>query len=256
MEKIPSTLILHKRPDGADTSFASLRRPLADSPLQQWLGAVDNGKYQQAPALNNFAFDRVKDLWDEPVDDSDDDSEREEEDPEQQAEPDVARRPARMGRRQALTTLYEAIEQSTDKICFIQYQPDGQTTPRWFLVQVNLEQMDPVAAKQQGIYWVYWLIQHYQDCLKLPTGECRYWPEVHERTTDPKNPYGPIIPVRPGRHRTILRQGNRKLYEDKFELATNLLHGPVNYQTGGRHVIPIPEWEILSQKAALKDIDT
>jgi hypothetical protein len=120
MEKIPSTLILHKRPDGADTRFASLRRPLADSPLvQQWLGAVDNGEYQQAPALHNFAFDKIEDLWDEPVDDSDDDSEVEEE--EENNRPRPARAPTRMGRRQALTALYEAIEKSTDKICFIQY---------------------------------------------------------------------------------------------------------------------------------------
>jgi hypothetical protein len=51
------------------------------------------------------------------------------------------------------------------------------------------------------------------------TQECQYWPEVHECTADPQNPYGPIIPVRPGCHLTILCQGNRILYEDKFKLA-------------------------------------
>jgi hypothetical protein len=71
MEKIPSTLILHKRPDGADTRFASLLRPLTDSPLQNWIGAIEYGEYRQAPALNNFAFNKIKDLWDEPLDDSD-----------------------------------------------------------------------------------------------------------------------------------------------------------------------------------------
>ena len=90
----------------------------------------------------------------------------------------------------------------------------------------------------------------------MPTRECRYWPEVHERTTDPQNPYGAIIPVRPGRPLTILRPCHRILYEDEFELASNLLHGPVNYRTDGRHSIPIPEWDLLATKAALRGIDT
>jgi hypothetical protein len=113
-----------------------------------------------------------------------------------------------------------------------------------------------MAAKEQGIYWIHWMIRHFRDCLQMPMKECRYWPEVHEKTNDPNNPYGPIIPVRgPGRHETILRQGNRILYEDEFDLATNMIHGPVNFGKGGKHVIPTQEWVIFKQKAAICELD-
>jgi hypothetical protein len=75
MEKIPSTLILHKFPDSADTQFASMQQTLAESPLEQFLGVTKYGEYQQAPVLNNFAFHRVEDLWDEPLDGSELDKE-------------------------------------------------------------------------------------------------------------------------------------------------------------------------------------
>jgi hypothetical protein len=68
--------------------------------------------------------------------------------------------------------------------------------------------------------------------------------------------YGPIILVQSGQHLTILRQGHLILYEDEFELATNLIHGPVDYQMGGCHIIQTPKWELLAQKVSLKDIDT
>jgi hypothetical protein len=159
MEKIPSTLILHKRPDGADTRFASMRHPLTESPLEQFLGVTAHGNYRQAPALNNFAFDRIEDLWDEPLDVSGSDEEVTTETLEGPRVPlPEAVVPVPQGRRQALTSLYTTIRRLKDKLCFIQYQPDGQTTLGWFIVQVNLDRTNPIAATQQGVYWVHWLI--------------------------------------------------------------------------------------------------
>jgi hypothetical protein len=73
---------------------------------------------------------------------------------------------------------------------------------------------------------------------------------------DRKNLYGQIILVCPGCHLTILGQGNRILYESEFKLTSNLLHGPVDYGTGGQHSIPLPERKILATKVALHDIGT
>jgi len=77
MEKLPSTLILHKCADGADTRFAATRQPLSRSPLEKWLGALDNGAYQQAAPERNFAFEPLANMWseaaDDPIDDPNDD---------------------------------------------------------------------------------------------------------------------------------------------------------------------------------------
>lgn len=60
MEKIPSTLILRKRTDGADTRLASMRSPLAPNPLEKWLGVLECGSYRQAEGNPNWAFTRLK----------------------------------------------------------------------------------------------------------------------------------------------------------------------------------------------------
>jgi hypothetical protein len=52
---------------------------------------------------------------------------------------------------------------------FFQHQPMGQMLPSWFMVQVNLDKTDLVAAKEQGVYWIHWMVRHFQDCLKRPT---------------------------------------------------------------------------------------
>ena len=48
MEKLPSTLVVHKKVDGADTQLATIRGPFLRSPLEQWLGVLQQGTYQQA----------------------------------------------------------------------------------------------------------------------------------------------------------------------------------------------------------------
>ena len=43
MKLIPSTLVLHRRTDGADSRLATMRTPFTASPLEQQLGAVSAG---------------------------------------------------------------------------------------------------------------------------------------------------------------------------------------------------------------------
>ena len=75
MERIPSTLVVHKQPDGADTCMASMRHPLVNNPVQKWLGAIDSGAYQPAAPTDNHAFVKIEDMWSDPMDESEDEEE-------------------------------------------------------------------------------------------------------------------------------------------------------------------------------------
>ena len=48
MEKIPSTIVLYKYVDVADTIFATISGPLANNPLGKWLVVIRRGTYQAA----------------------------------------------------------------------------------------------------------------------------------------------------------------------------------------------------------------
>jgi hypothetical protein len=62
MERIPSTLVVHKGPDGADTRMASMRRPLVNNPVQKWLGAIYSGAYRPAAPTGSHTFVKIEDM--------------------------------------------------------------------------------------------------------------------------------------------------------------------------------------------------
>ena len=160
MERIPSTLVVHKRPDRADTRLASMRHPLVNNPVQKWLGAIDSGAYQPTAPTEDHAFVKIEDMWSDPMDESEDEEEATEPMVPPAAEPPAPRtRPPT--RHSILHQLYRAIYQSRDKLCFFAHQPAGQTTETWYLVQVNLDKTDPVSAKELGHYWVHWVLRHH-----------------------------------------------------------------------------------------------
>ena len=63
MEKLPSMLVIHKKADGADTRFAMARGPFLHSPLEKWLGTLNQGTYQQEQGNARWAFKPISDLW-------------------------------------------------------------------------------------------------------------------------------------------------------------------------------------------------
>jgi hypothetical protein len=63
MEKLPSTFILHRKFDGADTRFSQLHGEFADTPLYKWLGVLRHGAYQQAPSDSTRAFESLASMW-------------------------------------------------------------------------------------------------------------------------------------------------------------------------------------------------
>ena len=63
MENIPSTMVLHKNLDGAETIFATMKGPLENNPLEKWLGVIRRGTYQEESADSRWAYEPVSDLW-------------------------------------------------------------------------------------------------------------------------------------------------------------------------------------------------
>ena len=63
IEKIPSTMVIHKHVDGADTRFATMPRPLVNNPLGKWLALIIIGTYQEASEDSRWAFKLLSDLW-------------------------------------------------------------------------------------------------------------------------------------------------------------------------------------------------
>ena len=98
---------------------------------------------------------------------------------------------------QVLRYLYNQLEQSRDRLCFIRYQEEGASMPRWCLVEVDLDTTDPGTAKKTGNYWCKWWIKNHQDSTKLPTQECRFRPEVRQK--GPDGVLGRLLMVRPDR---------------------------------------------------------
>ena len=75
MERIPSTMVIHKHVDGADTRFSTMAVPLANNPLKKYTGVIRRGFYQAASEDSRWAYEPVSDLWPdiEPYSDSSND---------------------------------------------------------------------------------------------------------------------------------------------------------------------------------------
>ena len=63
MEHIPSTIIVHKVTEGADSRYAALNRPYITNPVEQTFGPHQFGVYHKAQDNRPFAFERIENLW-------------------------------------------------------------------------------------------------------------------------------------------------------------------------------------------------
>ena len=121
---------------------------------------LNQGTYQQASLDWSWAFEPVDDLWPEESVESDledkDGVQEQQQAARTQPWPQLPRpewgRTMPRTNQEALQQLYTKLEQSKDQLCFIRYQEEGATVPWWYLVQVYLEETDPVAAKDRGMY--------------------------------------------------------------------------------------------------------
>jgi hypothetical protein len=67
MEKLPLTIVIHKRVDTLDSRLAQMEGELANNPLEKNLGLFDFGKYTTAPEDAAFAFVKINEMWNEPI---------------------------------------------------------------------------------------------------------------------------------------------------------------------------------------------
>ena len=65
MTRLPSTVILHRNPDGTDAQFSLLGGLHTDHPLKKWLGAMAPGSYTQADPSAQYAFVPLHSMWSE-----------------------------------------------------------------------------------------------------------------------------------------------------------------------------------------------
>ena len=63
MEKIPSTMAIHKHVDGSDTRLTTMSVPLVNKNLVKCLGVFRRGTYQSATEDIWSSYEPVYDFW-------------------------------------------------------------------------------------------------------------------------------------------------------------------------------------------------
>ena len=72
MTQLPSTTILHRTPEGADTQLSLLEGTRALHPLQKWLGVQNPGAYLQTQHPTPYAFTPLRSMWSAEISDDED----------------------------------------------------------------------------------------------------------------------------------------------------------------------------------------
>jgi hypothetical protein len=67
MEKLLSTIVIHKRVDTLDSRLTQMEGELINNPLETNLGLFSFRKYTIAPDDAAFAFEKINDMWNEPI---------------------------------------------------------------------------------------------------------------------------------------------------------------------------------------------
>ena len=73
MDKLPSTLCIHKRADGVDNRFSGLDGRTVTDPLRAILGAPGYGRFQQSEG-QPYAYIPLRDMWSEEVEEPEESS--------------------------------------------------------------------------------------------------------------------------------------------------------------------------------------
>jgi hypothetical protein len=293
IEKLPSTVVIHKRVDTLDSRLAQMDGQLSNNPLEKNLGFFDFGKYTKAPESEDYAFVKINEMWNEPIEatlhseeeisdeEEVNDTRTAEDTPtettqeatatagtttrkwtrSQDNEPNTPDKRIRVHNikttRKYLKTLWKDITQSRDKLFFIQRHDTGRPRPEWHLVQIDLEETNPRLAQHTGEYHTKYYIRNYQQSKRRTTRTCKYWPLIRELRPDGN--FGAIIMVRPDKVDEMLakRPTSRGWYQREENLATNGLIGPFDFTTieKEQHRIEPKLWATLLELAAEYNIE-
>ena len=165
------------------------------------------------------------------------------------------------GDQRALRHLKIENESSKDKIFFINHIAAGSKQAKWYLVQLDMDQLYLVDMRKYGVYCCQWYNRQYEDCKKYPTTECRFWPEIITKNQD--GILVKILPVIPSKVHNLL-QNNKKYvwYQYDISLAEHMLVGPFQFGTIGRNKLKYPnmiddkQWKELDKERRKKGTNT
>ncbi len=267
MEKIPSTLILHRKADGADTRFSLLHGELAGTPLEKYLGVLKAGSYQQALPDKSWAYETLQSMWTEDVDEDDDDPTSEDEeyrvdildsddddDDEERlvtqppfdpsptttatlpaATPMALPPPVQQNDTapRSLKKLYRQVSNfrpSDNAMFFASYATNKDSLPHWRLGEVLLNETAPSIAKKSGIYQVRWWTQQHEDRINRSIVDSRFSPEIFQQRTD--ETIGKRFHINPDKTMVILAKDTTLIWKSEaFELAECIIVGPFFFST-------------------------
>ena len=271
LERLPSTIVIHKRLNSSDTRWMERITPLRDNPLEQNLGLFDFGKYCKAPNNAPYAFDKMENLLDIQLDSGSEDEDDEEEDhkpmiyedPEHQKGDQEDRTPPTKKRkvtfksvkiinpqttRTKLEKLAESIKASDNKLFVITIDTPGYKEKSWHIVQVEEEDLEWRKKRASGRYHVLFYVRRLTDSRNKKVKDCQYWPEIHEFKRDGVT-MGPMVPTRPAKVAELLRKKAHRYmwYQDTIDLSECAVVGPFNFIND--HHIPEEVWKELTEKA-------
>ena len=144
---------------------------------------------------------------------------------------------------------------------FIRYKATGKMAPQWQLVQVDIDETDPLRAKRLGEYQCNFLIAHSGDAARKRTRECRFWPELRSIKSD--GSLGKQMEVAPSKVASFLHRNPSVIrYSDRISLGESRIAGPFDF--GGRSdtgrtlhgLVPDEAWEELEEAAPTRGVDT
>jgi hypothetical protein len=259
MEKLPSSLITHKRVDTLDTRLAEMEGDLVSNPLEQNLGFFEFGKHATAPDDADHTFEKINDSWNEEMqselnlEDKDKaeslegrDGEREESN---DKEIDPQERSPTKKRRQRdeevkttakraksneddmtppsliasfLKEPWKDVQDSANKLFIIQRldERNRQAPASWHVVQVDAEGECHVRCHARNAL----------DSRKRLVRNCRCWPLTRE-IKQPSGEFGDIVMPRPNKVDEVLakRQHSQGWHQGKVNLAEQAIIGPFNF---------------------------
>ena len=163
-------------------------------------------------------------------------------------------------RSKSIDKFLRRLQQTEDRMVFVQYKPAGQATTRWYVAQVPT--IAPEEVKRTGKVLVEFFVRHHLDSHKRTVGDCRFWPEVHDvdQTT---NTLGKIVPIRPNKVAREVQRKNGKLMQFMVEVnvPNDILLGPMNFSparlTGNRpHCFHKTVWDALKNSCKFKGVST
>ena len=156
----------------------------------------------------------------------------------------------------AVHQLFDDIKQSKDKLFFIKHQAKSTSQERWFLVQVDMEESDPIVERQLGVYRVRWWIRHASNSKECLQCNCRYWLEIHEMAN---RELGAIMVIQPQQVEQLLtEQANHYAwYQLDVNLAENAITGPFDFTPVGNenHHIAQAQWQGMQTQARILQVD-